>query len=183
MKYYEYRPDANTFDAVRLDYEKDHERVVHIFYSDARAAPEWSPVTTFGFGDNRGIEADIPSLNDYGQFPLMTERAWNALRPLIGYCCEALPIIHPNGKPHYLVHVMETIDCLDESRSELKRFTDGGIMRVRRYAFMPGVLEGKHIFKLPLESGSGLYVDDEFRNVVEANNLKGLIFKELPMTE
>lgn len=180
MHYFHYRPDANNFDAIGLQ-EKDRESVVNMYYRDDSVVSTWTPVVTFAFDDNPGMEADIPSLNDYGRLPVMTEHAWVALRPLIGYCCEALPIIHPNGKPHFLVHVMETIDCLDLKRSEVKRFTDGGIMRVVHYAFKPGMLEGKHIFKLPLQSGSDLIVDDDFRSAVESNGLTGLLFTELPM--
>jgi hypothetical protein len=43
------------------------------------------------------------------------------------------------------------------------------------------MLVGKHIFKLPLESGAELLVDDEFRRLVESNGLRGLLFKELPL--
>ena len=41
-------------------------------------------------------------------------------------------------------------------------------------------LSGKHIFKLPRESGAELIVDEDFRRAVEGNGLKGLQFRELP---
>jgi hypothetical protein len=43
------------------------------------------------------------------------------------------------------------------------------------------MLEGKVIFKLPLESGAELLVNETFRNAVEAHKLKGLLFTELPL--
>jgi len=128
-------------------------------------------------------QGDFPSLGNYNMLPVMSQRAWEALRPLIGHCCEALPIIHPSGRPYYIIHVMNTIDALDEDRSEVKRFSDDGIMRVVRYALKSDLLEDQHIFKLPHESGGDLLVDDEFRRVVEENGLQGLIFKPIPLVE
>jgi hypothetical protein len=79
---------------------------------------------------------------------------------------------------------MKTIDALDEERSELSRSRiSGRVSRTYKYAFKPGLLIGQHIFKLPLMSGGELLVDDEFRRVVEDNNLKGLLLKPLPMVD
>ena len=104
------------------------------------------------------------------------------MEPLIGYCCEALPIIHPTGKPYYIIHVMETVDCLVEDKSEVRRRQyDGRILQIYKYAFKYNLLVGKHIFKLPFMSGSKLLIDDEFRKAVEQNGLKGLVFKAVPL--
>jgi hypothetical protein len=157
--------------------------VIKVRNINAPVLDTWTPVVAHVFEDNPGTDGDFPSLSNYNELPVMSERAWVALRPLIGYCCEALPIIHPAGKPYFIVHVMETIDGLDANRSEVKHFTDGGIMRIVRYSFKPEMLQDKHIFKLPRESGGELVVDDDFRRAVEANGLKGLQFKELPMVQ
>lgn len=181
MRYYVYRPDANRFNGIGL--KTEDRDVIKVRNIDAPVLETWTPVVVHGFDDNPGKEGDFPSLSNFNEIPVMSERAWDALHPLISYCCEALPIIHPTGKPYFIIHVMETIDGLDADRSEVKRYTDGGIMRVVRYSFKPEMLKGKHIFKLPLESGGELIVDDDFRRAVEANGLKGLQFKELPMVE
>jgi len=95
-----------------------------------------------------------------------------------------LPINHPSGNPYYLIHVMETIDCLDVERSKLKRFdeADGGwVMEIVRYALKAELLVGKHIFKLTPETTGSLLLDDTFRTAVEENGLTGLEFRPLPM--
>lgn len=180
MKYYAYRPDANNYAGIGAPTER-HEQVVNIHYEDAPLAPVWVPIKFHGFEDNPGQEGDFPSLSDFWEIPVMSERAWNALRPLIGYCCEALPIIHPTGKTYFIIHVMETIDALDVAKSDLARnATTGRVNRIRRYAFKYDKLQHKHVLKLPLECGSELLVDEEFRKAVEVHGLKGLQFKELP---
>ena len=163
--------------------DADHDRVLGIRRIDRPLAAEWSPPTTFRYEDDPPEDGDFPSLNDYCSIPIMSQRAWDVFLPLIGDCCEALPIDHPSGKPFYIIHVMKTIDALDEERSELCRLSDGRVSRTYKYAFKPGLLTGQHIFKLPLMSGGELLVDDEFRRVVEDNNLKGLLPKPLPMVD
>ncbi len=114
---------------------------------------------------------------------MMSERAWTALKPIIGDACEALPVIHPFAGTYFLIHVMRTIDALDVDASEVDRYQSGDkrIARIYRYSFRPKLIEGKHIFKLPRDCGRSLIVDDEFRKAVEANQLRGLRFRELPM--
>lgn len=180
IKYYLYRPDANNFAGIGVS-SADDARVVAVHYQDSPLSSAWRPIAVHGFDDNPEAEGDFPSLSNFWRIPVFSKRAWDALRPLIGYRCEALPIIHPNDKAFYIIHVMETVDCLDADRSELKRYTDRGIMRVVHYFLRKEMLCGKHIFKLPRQSGAELIVDDEFREAVEGNALDGLVFKELRM--
>ena len=180
MRYYRYHPDANNYAGIGFQHEDD-EAVTDVHFTDEPLAANWKPPVAFEFEDNPPKQGDFPSLSNYNEIPVMSERAWEALRALIGHCCEPLPIIHPSGQPYYIIHVMNTIDALDEDRSEVKRFSDGGIMRVVRYALKHDLLRGEHIFKLPRESGGELLGDDEFRRVVEENSLQGLIFKPIPL--
>jgi hypothetical protein len=143
-------------------------------------AAQWVAPAAHGFEDNPETEGDFPSLSNFWRVPVMSRRAWDALRPLIGYCCEALPIVHPTGSAYFVIHAMETVDCLDLARSEFTRnAATGRVNRVFRYAFRQDLLFGKHIFKLPLQSGGELLVDDGFRRVVEDFGLRGLLFEEL----
>lgn len=187
MKYYRYRPDANNFAGIGFEWDFDspeEKRVLGVHDIDHPVLVEWTPPVAHGFDDNPPTEGDFPSLSNYWRIPVMSQRAWDALRPLIGYCCEALPIIHPSGRPFSIIHVMETIDALDEERSELRRSQiDGRVNRVFKYAFRDNLLAGKHIFKLPLESGGELLIDDEFRQAVEKNGLQGLVFNPLPLAD
>jgi len=185
MTFYLYDTAANDFVSIGVPSE-DNDRVTDLhFFSDTSEAIGWRAPVAFGFEeDRRKPHGDFPSLANYSKVPVVTERAWRLLQPLIGYCCEVLPVVHPSGQSHFFIHVMETIDALDVERAEINRSKiDGRINRIYKYAFKPGLLEGKHIFKLPLESGADLLVDDEFRKVVEENGLKGLRFSPIPMAD
>lgn len=181
MKYYHYHPAANDYDGLGLQM-KDH-HVTKMHSKSISLSASWSPVAVHGFEDNPGVEGDFPALSNRSKIPVFSQRAWDVLEPLIGYCSEALPIRYPTGQPFYIINVMDIIDCLDEERSEVKRYTDGGIMRVVSFCLKTDLLHGKHIFKTPLKSGADIIVSDEFRRWVEENNLRGLRFRELPMVE
>lgn len=177
--FYEYNPDPDTYSSIIFD-SSVHKEIFEIHYSDEPLLPTWKPKRCRVY--TMPQSGDFPTLIDHFRIPVMSTRAWTALRPLIGYCSEALPIIHPSGEEYFLIHVMNTIDALDVDVSEVSRTGEKIplIQRVYRYAFHEEKLVGQPLFKLPFESGSDMIVDDEFRKVVEANRLRGLKFKELP---
>jgi hypothetical protein len=110
--------------------------------------------------------------------PIFSARAWDILSRRIECRWEALPLSHPRLPPLYLIHVMETIDCVDVDRSEYYRHPSGGMGRIARFYLKPEKLEGKHIFKTPPESGHDLLVDDVFREIVQQHGLTGLTFRQ-----
>jgi hypothetical protein len=180
MPYYVYRPDANNFAGIGFSLA-DSERVVQVHFTDMPLVDNWAMPVAHGFDDNPEAEGDFPSLSNFNEIPVMSQRAWEALYPLIGGYCEALQIAYPTGKPYFIIHVTETIDGLDSAKSEVSRnATTGRVNRILRYVFRHEMLHGRHIFKLPRESGAELIVDDDFRRAVEGNGLKGLQFKQLP---
>lgn len=181
MGYYRYQPDANSFAGIGFS-DADNDRVVQVHFADKPLADQWIAPVAHGFENNPETEGDFPSLSNFNEIPVMSQRAWDGLRPLIGNCCELLPIIHPTGKPYFIVHVMGTVDCMDFSKSKVTRnATTGRVNRIYTYAFKHEKVDGKHIFKLPLESGAELIVDDGFRRAVNANALQGLLFNDLPL--
>lgn len=182
MKYYQYLPDSNHFKGYGLD-QKD-KYIIDMHYQSQRLSPKWTPVVLHGFDDNPEVEGDFPSLSSYRKVPIFSRHALDVLFPLISDSIEVLPVVHPSGDEFFIINVLELLDCLDEEKSEVRRSQiDGRISRVFSYCFHPALIEGKHIFKTPLESGAGLFVDEEFKQLVEENNLKGLEFNELPMAE
>jgi hypothetical protein len=126
-------------------------------------------------------EAEKP-VGDFPSFiPLaISSKALDTLHPLIKDNVEVLDLISDVGK--FCALNVFVYDCLDHSSSVFKRFTDGGIMRVETYAFRAGCLEGKHIFRLP-EIWTYTFASNEFKRVVEENDLKGLLFYKVPMSD
>jgi hypothetical protein len=186
QRYYAYEPDADAFAGVtfvNFSSEADERSVVDLHWDDSPYGATWKPLECVGFDDNPPRIGDFPSVSDYNRVPMMSSKAWESLRPVIANFCEPLAVKHPFQGEYFLVHVLRTINALDESRSEVERrsFEDPRIRQVLQYAFKQDMIDGIHIFKLPNKSGSELIVDDLFRRTVEAKGLQGLIFRELPM--
>lgn len=188
-RFYEYDPDANSYAGVGFavgspDNDSDDDaKVTNLHWIDTPLQGKWKTLTCFAFDDNPDAIGDFPSVSNYRRIPMMSNRAWSALRPIIANTCESLPVNHPFIGEFYLVHVLRTIDALDESASDVERRSndDPRMRRVLRYAFRHERIEGIHIFKLPDKQGGGVIVDDRFRKVVEETGLRGLRFKELPL--
>jgi hypothetical protein len=182
MKYYLYHAMANDFASIGFDPPIDG-LIVDVYFSDCAFAHAWKIPYAHGFEDRpKKKEGDFPAIANLCSLPVMSKRAWEALSPLIGNCCESLPIVHPTGNSYSIIHVMETIDCLDISKSAFTRNrTTGRINRIDRYAFKANLLTNKHFFKLPLECGADLILDDDFRKIVQQNGLIGLSYSPIPM--
>jgi hypothetical protein len=127
------------------------------------------------YRDEEGEEEKKP-IGDFVQLfgPSINLKAKEILEPYIGNTVEFLPLKTDLGT--YFTLNVSLVDCLDVSRSELKRFHDGGIMRVERYAFYENRLKDIHLFHIPEIKGSRWFVSNEFKILVEANSLQGLLF-------
>ena len=113
-RFYQYDPDSDHFAAIGFSMDDDDE-ITDIHFVDCPIAERWKPRICHDFDENPSVEGDFPSVVNFRSVPVMSAGAWQALEPLIGYCCEALPIVHPSGKPFFIIHMMDTIDCLDDN--------------------------------------------------------------------
>ncbi len=139
-------------------------------------ARSWRPPRV-GVDEHAGRWPDFPSL--LLSIPVFSARAWETLRPLVGASVEALPLDCPAGPSYFAINVLDHVEALDHDRSEVERFDDGRVMAVDFYAFKPGLLRGKHVFKLPETARIEVLVSNDFKELVEKHCLTGLIFKEL----
>ncbi len=110
---------------------------------------------------------------------ILNERSYKILYPYIKNEVQIFKIKSENDNL-YVVNITNIIDCLDYDKSKIKRFPSSGrVMRVIKYAFKTEKLTNAIIFKLPEFPKSISYVTEEFKKVVEENNIKGFKFKEL----
>lgn len=172
MSVYRIVPDSNTYDALLAASPEDRKRL-DALKGKPRGAP-WQPARVVL--DPVGQPGDFPSLRR--ELPVFTERAWEALRPLVGPSVEALPLAG-TAEPLYAIHVLDVADCLDHSRSKIQWYPSGLLMWVDEYAFKEGYLGDRHLFKLRETAGIEVLASETFRELVESNNLKGLIFQKI----
>jgi len=187
VRYYRYAECGDyDFASVVLSDLPDGLDVAEIHWDDRPRASSWTPLAiTHVVELEDGIKqemGDFPMGNSC-RIPLFSGRAWEVVSRRIDCQWEALPLVPPVCTQLYLIHVMETIDCVDLDRSEFYRYPSGRVGRIQRFCLKPEKLEGKHIFKTPAESGHDLLVDDVFREVVQQEGLRGLSFRQglIPM--
>jgi hypothetical protein len=143
---------------------------------DRGVGASWKPIEVEFIDDDlnaRLPEGDFPTL---GITPTVSQRAVDVLLDLLVENGELLPLLSKEGS-YYAYHVTRVVDAFDEAESELKRFSDGAIMRVTRYAFRPERLAGMSIFRVP--QLSQVFVTEIFVERVIKAKLTGFEFVEV----
>jgi hypothetical protein len=131
---------------------------------------EWKPARV---RKNRGKPVDIIGL--MGDGLTFSDRAVEVLAPLVGDVIELLPLAY-DGPGHFqVVNMLDIVDCLDEGRSTIDRYSDGDIASVKKYVFKPGSTDGHHLFKCKQFDLHNL-VSAEFKALVEEEGLIGAYF-------
>jgi hypothetical protein len=142
-----------------------------------RCADGWQPVPMERLPatarKNRGKPVDIICLMGLGF--AFSDRAVGVLTPLIGDVIELLPLAYDGPGRFQVVNLLDIVDCLDEERSSLARYSDGEISIVYRYVFKPGNTDGHHLFKCKQCLLHDL-VSAEFKARVEEKGLVGAYF-------
>jgi hypothetical protein len=181
VRYYRYDNDCSVAGLGTSALTGDE--LEEVFDCPEPVASRWKPIRLSVLDKRPKKAGDFPPFYDYPAIPVFSQRAWDVLVAAIDCRWEALPIIHPSKKPFYLIHVMEVVDCVDHSRSEIEYYDDGRVAGINRYCLKPELPLGKHIFRTPNASRGELLVDDVFRQVVEGHKLKGLEFHAIPRVD
>jgi hypothetical protein len=152
-------------------------RIFFTLGEGARRGDVWTPVSVERYPaprrKHRGKPVDFPSLAGLGL--AFSERALQALKPLVGDAIEPLPLIYEGPGKFYVINILDVTELLDLDRAVVDRRESGYISTVEKYAFKPGSIDGKHIFKCK-ECLIDDLVSAEFKALVEAEGLVGARF-------
>ena len=121
-------------------------------------------------GDIRNILPGIPTFN---------EKVIKCLHELIHHNVELLNMTSDDKKNFKIINVTKVIDCIDFSEAIPIRAYSGVITRFKKYSFKEKLIENEHIFKIPEQKITAVFVSDEFKRQVEQNKLKGFEFIEV----
>lgn len=153
------------------------------FFLDAFPEPApfktWKPFELEAiteFVDDPNALGDIIDFNATG-ICLFSERACAELSSVLERYGELLPVFRDKQK-FYLYHVTNVINALDEELSQVDRFSDGRIMRVKKHVFKHDVIGDDLIFGTP-ENKWQIFVSDQFVNAVRKTDLTGFIFESI----
>lgn len=126
---------------------------------------------------SRALLADFSNL-DYSPWPVFSERAKGVLGSRIDSLGQWLKL-DCDEAPYWLFNVTNIIDALDEEKSEIARFRDGGVMAIDRFAFHPDRLRGQLLFGVRQRPLAYNLVTEEFVQLVQQHKLTGFNFKLL----
>ncbi|RUY05075.1 DUF1629 domain-containing protein, partial [Mesorhizobium sp. M7A.F.Ca.CA.004.04.1.1] len=130
-------------------------------------------------------EHDDGTLRQYSDFPWLGEhvlilraRALKLLRPTLEPYGEFLPLRADEAIS--LFNVTTVIDALDEERSKIVRFDDGGIMVIESLVLRADAIGGTETFKLPERADgvriSDIYLQETIVRRIGELGLKGIAF-------
>jgi hypothetical protein len=117
--------------------------------------------------DVTGIQAGFPYL-------LFATRVKAVLQSECGIIEQWLPVDFPE-KEYWLLNVTHTIDALDLTRTEIKRFRDGGINRILSYSFRHEAVAPEWLFKVTT-SPYHMLCTEPFVALANAHGWSGLFF-------
>ena len=104
--------------------------------------------------------------------------AYSRIREAVSGEIEILPIQVDNLEM-YVINVVNVVDCLDEDKSHVEYFSDGGVSGIKQYVFKTDLLADVMLFKIPQSSRTEIYASDNFRELVLGANLTGLVFQNV----
>lgn len=177
MKFYYYTCNADHYGFLRFTETYTHEAgfpVSDQFDKGKSISSSWQPVL-LEVHTSRGPLSDFP-VCPMGP-PILSQKAWGVLQPLIGDAVEALPVATPLGT-YFALNVLDVIDCLDYEQSEISYYPasmNGGLHRIIKYQLNSDLIKRKHIFKIP-ERMTEAIVSEDFKRLSENALLNGLDF-------
>ncbi|MFT3777554.1 MAG: hypothetical protein QM772_04610 [Ottowia sp.] len=120
----------------------------------------------------------LPDFTHIGLAPIPTfsERAIMTLGPLLSEYGEFAPIELDEPILYFGFNPTTIVDILDESRSEIVRFSSGRVMAVDKYVLLDSVVELPPIFKIPQTRRNTTYVNEAFVTKVRDTGLTGFRF-------
>jgi hypothetical protein len=134
--------------------------------------PEGSPENlTKPLGDRAAIEARYDPM-------VLSRKALDALLPHIGHLGQVLPLTFDECE-YFFFNITNVIDAVDLDASEIVRYPDGGLSRIKRYAFKPQAVRDQLLFKIPQRPKLFAFCTDRFVKLVQDAKLTGFGFEKV----
>lgn len=166
-------PDALILD--NAEYGTDYEEIIDNNFNGKSMRLMWKGATLKS--RNKSNLIDFPRYAP--GIPIFGIDSKELLEELVGDLVEFLPAEHEDYKL-FFVNVTNVIDVIDKDNS-VPYITAGTLVRYDEFCFKLDALQraSHHIFKIPELARTFCFVSEEFKTIVEANQLKGLNFLEV----
>jgi hypothetical protein len=172
MRVYDLRVDPSSRE--RLDVPARAERDwLHQMVRGLPLTTRWQPIVVRPLVPAHGTLKDLMPVDTVDRALSVT--AVRALGDLLEGHAELLPL---GGVPpgYSLLNVTTVLDALDLAEAKVTYSADGRLDRVVRHAFVPRLIRGVPVFKLPQRPRSAVYVSQAFVDRVAEAELSGFVF-------
>jgi hypothetical protein len=130
---------------------QDLDRSIHVGLPPVgrRQSGPWVPfdVELVSRRGRRALEP-VDAMRVNGDFLVVKDAALPRVERELAPYVEFLPL-RCAQEPLTMLNVLQVADALDEEESQIKRFRDGGIMRVDRFVFRPEAVPTAGLFRVP----------------------------------
>ena len=121
-----------------------------------------------------GQKGEFPSLDRI--MPVVSKKAMKVLRSLMNKSVEILPL----NSDYWVLNILDVLNCLELDKSKITRNpVTQRVSSIQKYVLHLDKIADKHIFKITETKGLEVIISDNFREIVEKNNLNGLSFSEV----
>jgi len=172
---FDLRP-ADGFEWVQPVSEDDFDRVYRL--DGSSVSKGWNPVQVSRFDPDGqgGRAADVPWLDRDGL--VLSERAYVVSRGLLEPWGEFLQLHDSASRSLLWLHnVTCVVNGLDESQSEIERFSSGRVMRIKKHAFIRELVDGLLMFRVP--QTTSVFVSADFVEAFGSFGLVGVSFNRV----
>ena len=129
-------------------------------------------------GENK---TDCPKFWSASGTPLLSKNATEVLCESLGDDVELIPV-QCGDEIYFIVNVLSALDAIDSEKSVFRKLATGLVVGLEEYILIPEVIKNHSIFKLMLNDRimtTEVFVNEEFKDKVESNKLKGFKFVEV----
>ena len=121
------------------------------------------------FRGERAEAGEISDIANVGVIPVFKPHAKQLIENAVKDLVEWVPFEHDIYGICYAMNILKVIDCIDEKRSI---FTPSHFNE--RYEMKRRNIDFPLVFKIPNDGKIGGLCTEEFKNIIESNQLKGL---------
>lgn len=180
MKVWKLGCEVDCYKDFFLKNEADKEIITNSF-DKAETIKQWSPLELVGLDNIRQI-GDNPMFWSYSNIIMSSKPVKEVLDKTYGKFIQFIPVIdRSNNAIYYLFNILKIIDGIDYEKSEFKKLLNIHIVDVTNYV-LKNYVRNLPIFKLVLNGSvmtPYIYVNDDFKKIIEDNKFKGLKFTKI----
>lgn len=81
---------------------------------------------------------------------------------------------------YYFINIINVLDCLDLSKSDINFFSDGRIYKINKFSFNSNISKmNTTIFKIKKFERGDVFVNENIKKIIEVSELDGFTFQEV----